>query len=369
MPKRRRKRRRNYPRKWRAYNAAKTSQKKHFRVLLRELCDCVVQPEQLLGRPRCRLADVIFCLVYKIYTTNAGRQFKTDAEDARDLGFLRKVPHYNTLSRYYREEWLTPVLEQLIEITSLPLKPYEVDFAADATGFSTDRYARWLDLRTSEELSRKEWVKMHIMAGVRTHVVTSVVVLWGHESRFFGRLVAGTRRNFRMREVSADGAYMSGESLLHVVKAGAVPYIPFRENSRSDDGSKSRVWRRLLTMFQEEHGRFLAHYNKRNNVETVFSMIKENWWEYVRGRTERAQVNEVLAKVLCHNLCVLIMAIYELGIEPKFDAVINPDEKKELAKPEPVVGGRIVAETVKPGPRGTKGTGKLKNFDQLSLFD
>jgi hypothetical protein len=32
--------------------------------------------------------------------------------------------------------------------------------------------------------------------------------------------------------------------------------------------------------------------------------------------------------VLCHNLCVLIQAIHELGIEPRFDAkpssVINP---------------------------------------------
>jgi hypothetical protein len=26
----------------------------------------------------------------------------------------------------------------------------------------------------------------------------------------------------------------------------------------------------------------------------------------------------VLCKVLCHNLCVLIQAIHELGIEPKF---------------------------------------------------
>jgi hypothetical protein len=28
--------------------------------------------------------------------------------------------------------------------------------------------------------------------------------------------------------------------------------------------------------------------------------------------------NEVLAKILCHNLCCLISAWYELGIEPVF---------------------------------------------------
>ncbi len=34
--------------------------------------------------------------------------------------------------------------------------------------------------------------------------------------------------------------------------------------------------------------------------------------------TPTAQVNEVLCKILCHNICVLIQSIYELGIEPVF---------------------------------------------------
>ena len=30
------------------------------------------------------------------------------------------------------------------------------------------------------------------------------------------------------------------------------------------------------------------------------------------------QINEALCKVLCHNLCVLVQAMHELGIEPAF---------------------------------------------------
>ena len=37
-----------------------------------------------------------------------------------------------------------------------------------------------------------------------------------------------------------------------------------------------------------------------------------------RRRTDVAQVNELLCKVLCHNLCVLIQNMYELGIEVGF---------------------------------------------------
>jgi hypothetical protein len=29
-------------------------------------------------------------------------------------------------------------------------------------------------------------------------------------------------------------------------------------------------------------------------------------------------INEVLLKVLCHNICVVIQETFELGIEPKF---------------------------------------------------
>ena len=36
----------------------------------------------------------------------------------------------------------------------------------------------------------------------------------------------------------------------------------------------------------------------------------------VPSRADAAQVNELLCKVLCHNLCVLIQSMYELGIEP-----------------------------------------------------
>ncbi|HEX6622861.1 MAG TPA: hypothetical protein VF064_04060 [Pyrinomonadaceae bacterium] len=31
-----------------------------------------------------------------------------------------------------------------------------------------------------------------------------------------------------------------------------------------------------------------------------------------------AQINEVLCKVLCHNVCCLIQSVYELGIDPTF---------------------------------------------------
>jgi len=47
-------------------------------------------------------------------------------------------------------------------------------------------------------------------------------------------------------------------------------------------------------------------------------MIKAKFGGSVRSKSAVAQVNEVLCKVLCHNICVLIQSIYELGLEPTF---------------------------------------------------
>jgi len=47
-------------------------------------------------------------------------------------------------------------------------------------------------------------------------------------------------------------------------------------------------------------------------------MIKAKLGDAVQSKSDRGQVNEVLCKVLYHNLCVLIQAIHELGIEPRF---------------------------------------------------
>jgi hypothetical protein len=35
-----------------------------------------------------------------------------------------------------------------------------------------------------------------------------------------------------------------------------------------------------------------------------------------------AQINEALCNVLCHNLCVVIQSVHELGIETDFGAAL-----------------------------------------------
>ncbi len=56
-------------------------------------------------------------------------------------------------------------------------------------------------------------------------------------------------------------------------------------------------------------------------------MMKGKFGDALRSKTQTAQTNELRCKVLCHNLCVLVGAIYELGIEPTFWAGADSAQK------------------------------------------
>ena len=83
----------------------------------------------------------------------------------------------------------------------------------------------------------------------------------------------------------------------------------------------------MLHFYRFNHAEFKAHYHRRSNVETTFHMIKSKFGERLRSKTETGQINEVLAKVLCHNICCVIQSIHELMLEPTFHTDFEPTRK------------------------------------------
>jgi transposase len=164
-----------------------------------------------------------------------------------------------------------------------------------------------------------DWVKMHLMCGVKTHVVTSVEIsrATANDSSFYKPLLASTAKTgFNMQEVSADKGYISMKNLRATVDVGAVPFIAFKSNAKADRGTD--IWSKMFFYYNFKREEFLPHYHKRSNFESVFQMIKSKFGERLRSKTETAQVNEALTKVLAHNLWVVIQSMYELNIAPEF---------------------------------------------------
>lgn len=308
-----------YSQDWKAYDSAKTQEKELFMKLLNDLCSQIPNPEYSFGRPKLPLSDMVFASALKIYSTFSLRRFTTDMMIAKEFGYIDKVPYYTTVARYMEDKELTPILKKLIMLTSLSLKSVETDFAIDSSGFTTTRFARWFDHKYGKEKDRRVWFKAHLCSGIKTNIITSceITEAYSYDSKELPKLIKETSENFDIKEVSGDKAYSSRENLNAIEEAGAIPFIPFRKNAKAGMRG-SFVWARMYHFFLYKHDEFLEHYHKRSNAETVFHMIKSKFGDSVRSKNETAQINEVLLKILCHNVCVVIQEMFELGITAEF---------------------------------------------------
>jgi transposase len=314
-----------YRQDWRSYRLAQVNEKSQFLALLYELCQGIEEPIQEKGRPRLPLADIIFAATFRIYSTLSGRRFMSDLRDALQRGYLSRLPSYNSIFDYLQMKSLTPYITQLIELSSLPLKSVETAFAVDSSGFSTCRFTRWYDVKYGKDEDWREWIKLHLICGVKTHIVTGVEVseAYANDYTYFQPLVEQTARNgFQMKEVSADKAYLGVSNFAAALKQGAIPYIPFKSNSQPN--GNGALWARIYHFYNFQRAEFLQHYHQRSNSESVFSMIKAKFGERLRCKTEQAQFNEALCKVLAHNLCCVIQSMYELGIDATFRTESEP---------------------------------------------
>jgi transposase len=310
-----------YPQDWPAYNAAQTHEKDLFVTLLHALCRGIPDPprQQGPGRPRLPLADRVFAAAYKVFVGFSGRRFMSDLRAAHADGYVSRPLHFNSVFNALDDPDLTPLLHKLITVTSLPLRAVEDDFAIDSSGFSTSGTVTWFNKRYGHAQDNSDWLKLHLVTGVKSNVVTSATVSDrdANDAPFLPALVDDTARHFQMRELSADKAYSSVRNLEAVAEWGTDPYIPFKSHTTGDGGGNA-LWRRLWAYYQFQRDDFLPHYHKRSNVETTFFMIKAKFGGKLWSKSEAGQINEALLKVVCHNIVVLVQSIYELDIEPVF---------------------------------------------------
>lgn len=187
-------------------------------------------------------------------------------------------------------------------------------------------FARWFNKRWGREVETHEWRKLHVVVGTAAKIVTAAEITDGFaaDSPQFMPLLRQTPSRMDVAEISADKAYATRKNMEGAGALGVVPYIPFKRGTLAPqpalDSADDTVWTKMYFHFALRGDEFLTSYHRRSNVESAFSMIKRRFGDRIRSKGETAQANEVLAKVLAHNLCVLIHCAHTLGIEPCFGA-------------------------------------------------
>ena len=322
-----------YGQAWHAYNQAQTSEVKQFEALLSDLLETIEEPErQGAGRPSLSLREQVFCSVKKVYSQMSSRRAKGLFDEAKEKALIKKSPYFNCVSALLNKEETTELLERLISLSAMPLKSVETQFAVDSSGFRTTRFSEYCRDKHGAE-KKHEYLKAHILCGTKTNVICSAKITEGDgaDSPQLSPLVQNTNESgFNVVELSADKAYNSINNFNTIREAGGFPYIPYRKGTAQTcrSGNRGKFWRRMYHYFQANQEEFSEHYHKRSNVETTFFMIKSKLGDCLKSKNFTAQKNELLCKLLAHNIIVLISEIYELGIAPQF----APFQEKEVVK-------------------------------------
>jgi transposase len=308
-----------YRQNWVTYNAAQTIEKSRFQVLLADLCAGVAEPEQSgKGRPRLPVCERLFAGVLKIYSTFSSRRFASDLADAKERGYVQNTMHFNQVCKYLQDSDSTEPLRQLIIRSAMPLRAIETNFAVDSSGFTTSRFYKWYDEKWSgKERSSRDWVKCHVICGTKTGIVCDAQVTDRdtNDCPLLPALVKTTAKRFKIGDVTADKGYLSADNVDAIHEAGGTAFIAPKINTT---GAAGGLFEKMVHYYMYRRDEFLTHYHQRSNVEALFSAIKRKFGDNVRSKTDTAMRNEVLAKVVCHNLCTVIKSQMELGIEAEF---------------------------------------------------
>lgn len=307
-------------RNWRLYNYAST---KEFGLVLK-LTDNLIRFLGIktygykTGRPPVQMRDMVFSCILKIYLEKSIRTSEGIVEELLfSKKYISKKAHYNTVINYMNNPEMTKYLYKIIKETASIMSPFEDSISIDGTGISTFTKKHWVDDRLNEK-EFKKYKKLQLISGNKTHIILSAGVFDGETSekdkKHFEKLLNNMPNNFVVKEMMGDGAYYVGD-FAEIVKARNIePYFkpPKNASTKTQAGVELRKMVRKWKRFKDAWN---PEYHKRSNIESSINSMKSKFLYYARSKKDIALKNEILCKVICHNLSVIIRGIYERNID------------------------------------------------------
>jgi transposase len=297
-------------------------EKSFFFRYLSNLCDLIVEPKHQKGRKPRPTRDIIFAIVLREYLGTSTRRLQSDLNLCAKSGYITSEIPFTTLLDHMQRVDLKNILKHLIEISSLPLKNLETEFAIDGTGFSTSRYETYFSIKHIRKENWKQSLKAHVVCGVESNIITAIEITGGrvHDNTMFETLARDTRRNFKIKHFYADKGYTCAKNYEIISELGGRAFIPFRKNATGRGASNNRsLYKTNLKFYNECREEFMRDYGKRENIESVFSTIKRRFGNNIKCKNAMPQTNELLARALCYNLCILVRKVFSDGICVDFD--------------------------------------------------
>jgi hypothetical protein len=184
--------------------------------------------------------------------------------------------------------------------------------AMDSTGIKVTNRGQWM--KDKWNVRKKGYLKIHIAVNVKSKKILSIKVTdeHVHDSKALPELVEDiikSNKKITIGKLFADGAY-EGNDIFRYLSAdnGILPCIKVRKNARVR-WKKGNFLRNLSVLTQRndlQRWKDSVSYGQRWIVETVFSVIKRMFGEYVYSVRLKNMIQEMTLKTSLYNKMISI---------------------------------------------------------------
>jgi hypothetical protein len=184
--------------------------------------------------------------------------------------------------------------------------------AMDSTGIKVTNRGQWM--KDKWNVRKKGYLKIHIAVNVKSKKILSIKVTdeHVHDSKALPELVEDiikSNKKITIGKLFADGAY-EGNDIFRYLSAdnGILPCIKVRKNARVG-WKKGNFLRNLSVLTQRndlQRWKDSVSYGQRWIVETVFSVIKRMFGEYVYSVRLKNMIQEMTLKASLYNKMISI---------------------------------------------------------------
>ena len=232
-------------------------------------------------------------LAVKIYTRSTYRQIIDLLELSNKIQeylHLKKVPHYTTLQKFF-QRLPTAVLQELNKQILINHQINGEIIALDGSGFTNDYADKYYAIIRQKE--RKSYVKNHISIDVDSRLILHFAAQRG--PRFDTRFAIAAIRNikkYNSKYILADRSYDT-EPIRKCIneEAKAEDQIPLKTRAKN-----GHYRLKSKNTFKQEI------YSRRNNVESIFSVIKRIFNGTNRSRSLQLSNKETKLKNTIYNI-------------------------------------------------------------------
>jgi len=241
-------------------------------------------------------------LAIRQYEGKSYRMFTEWLVEAHYLRLFLKIsrmPHFTTLQKFMDRITGTFLHRMIACFIVLPLvNVKKIFFGIDSSGFKSTHSSQYYTERA--KLRKRKWIKLSVGTDVLKQIICAIKIRRAptrHDNVDFKPIVTKTSETKPLSVVVADKGYDSEENHVFVreyLKAYSI--IPCRN-------MHVPIWKthgRYRKQMKRGYTKLL--YNQRNKDETIMSVIKRLFGDYITSRLVRTQNRELSFRCIAYNM-------------------------------------------------------------------